>query len=281
MICWDEISLKRNLYYSPKDDLIESYVDYGELGRRKIYANVALVYFIKSINGLIKMPIYFSTGYNATPAEIIHTQLFEYILPKLFEIGFRIRLLVCDMGTSNQKLFNKLIKVTSEKPFFLFENKFKIFFSYDFCHLIKSVRNNLEKYNIEFENNNVAKWETLLSFYNIDKLNNPRFCKKLTNRHLYLDNFSKQSVKLATQLLSRSVSSGLYFCVSQNLMSQNSVFTADIIERFDKIFDCLNSTLIENPKKPYRIQLQKDNLPFNYLKDSVKEDENESMGFCL
>jgi hypothetical protein len=216
------------------------------------------------------MPIYFSTGFNATPAEIIHSQLIEFILPKLFEIGLKVRLMVCDMGTSNQKLFSKILQINSEKPFFLFEDKFKIFVSYDYCHLIKSVRNNLENYNIEFNNNKIAKWEHLLSFYNIDKLNNPRLCHKLTNNHLYLDNFSKQSVKLATQLFSRSVSSSLYFCISQNLMSQNSVFTAEFIENFDTVFDCLNSTQTENPLKPYKIQLQKDNLPFNYLQQSRK-----------
>ncbi len=106
--------------------------------------------------------------------------------------------------------------------------------------------------------------------HNIDKVNNPRLCKKITNQHLYLDNFSKQSVKLASQVLSRSMSSALYFCVSQGIMSQSSVFTAEFVEKFDIIFDCLNSTVAQNSMKPYRIQLIKDNLPFNYLKDSRK-----------
>ncbi len=100
--------LKKNLYYRPKGDLIEGDVDYGEFGRRQTIANITLVYFIKSIDGSLKMPIYFSTTNNSTPTEITNSQLFEIILPKLFDIGFKVRLLICDMGTSNQKLFNRI-----------------------------------------------------------------------------------------------------------------------------------------------------------------------------
>jgi hypothetical protein len=119
IICWDEISLKKNLYYCPKGDMIEGYVDYGEFGRRRAIANVSLVYFIKSTDGSLKMPIYFSTANNSTPAEIIHSQLFEIILPKFFNIGFKVRLLICDMGTSNQKLFNSILKINYEQPYLM------------------------------------------------------------------------------------------------------------------------------------------------------------------
>jgi hypothetical protein len=75
----------------------------------------------------------------------------------------------------------------------------------------------------------------------LDTAHNPKLRKKLSNQHLFLDNFSKQSVELATQLLSRSVSSGICFCVSQSLMTSDSVNTAEFIENFDTIFDCFNS----------------------------------------
>jgi hypothetical protein len=73
------------------------------------------------------MPIYFSTANNLTPAEIIHSQLFEFFLPKLFDIGFKVRL-ICDMETSNQKLFNRILQINYEKSYFTF-NEFKIFLS--------------------------------------------------------------------------------------------------------------------------------------------------------
>ncbi len=50
---------------------------------------VPLVYFIKSIDGLLKMSIYFSTANNLTSAQIIHSQLFEIILPKI--IWYRVQ----------------------------------------------------------------------------------------------------------------------------------------------------------------------------------------------
>jgi hypothetical protein len=86
--------------------LIEDYVDCVEFGRRQTVANVSLIYFIKSIDNSLKVAIYFSTANNSTPAEIIHSQLFDIIFSKLFYIGFKVRLVICDMGTSNQKLFN-------------------------------------------------------------------------------------------------------------------------------------------------------------------------------
>lgn len=49
-------------------------------------------------------------------------------------------------------------------------------------------------------------------------------------------------VKYAAQILSRSVSVGINTFISLNSLSGGAMFTAEFIERFNKLFDILNSS---------------------------------------
>lgn len=83
------------------------------------------------------------------------------IIIKLKSTGLIPKVIICDQGTNNQQL-RKLLKVTSEEPFITFEGE-KIFFIYDTPHLLKSVRNNLKKYNFSYENE-LYSWNDIVKF---------------------------------------------------------------------------------------------------------------------
>ena len=62
-------------------------------------------------------------------------------------VGLSISAIVLDQGPSNVGFVNEL-EVTQYKPYITTEQGNKIFIMYDYCHLLKSVRNTLLAHDI-------------------------------------------------------------------------------------------------------------------------------------
>jgi len=274
-LAWDEISLHKHFHYNHRKDIIEGFVDYGHLDRRPVEATVALVYFIRSIKGQWKFPLCYLFAKNSTPSEIMHTYLHS-IIELLHQNGIRIRITICDMGPTNQLLLNKILRVTPENPFFYHTlesgEKIKVFSTWDTPHLIKCLRNSFINYHIKFAPNKFAHWSDIISFYKEDSKHCPRLCPKLTDSHFDLTNFTKQRVKYATQVLSHSTSAAMLTHVSLgNASSPSYIHTAEFIDIIDSLFDCLNSSSLNNRNgKPYSTALRPNNAPHQFLMNHKK-----------
>jgi len=83
---------------------------------------------------------------------------------KIKSIDLIPKIIICNQGTNNQKLRN-LLKRTIDESFLTFEDE-KIYFIYDIPHLIKSVWNNLKKYDF-IQKSEVYSWSDIIQFYNI------------------------------------------------------------------------------------------------------------------
>lgn len=81
-------------------------------------------------------------------------------LEKLTSIKVR-PIIVCDLSSTNQKLLANL-KITLEKPYFMFEDQ-KYYAFYDVPHLLKCIRNN-------FLNNSFVSGNKLINFSDIKKI---------------------------------------------------------------------------------------------------------------
>eukprot|EP00794_Sanderia_malayensis_P010406 gene10406-11494_t len=136
--------------------------------------------------------------------------------------------------------------VTVDKPYFQIR-KTNYFVIYDPPHLIKSIRNNLLKYNFEY-GLYVAKWNDIKNFYRQDEKQTIRLAPKLTEKYFNLTGFSKMKVKLATQVLSHTVAAAIYTYVSFQGLPGSAVGTAQLLETFNKIFDCCNSSSFTESK---------------------------------
>ena len=124
------------------------------------------------------------------------------------------------------------------------------------------MRNNLINYNFHFEGK-VASWKDISTLYDIDSKNPIRCCPKLTKKHLSPNNFEKMKVKLATQVLSHTVSAAMLMAVSGNLLPPSAAGTAEFVAKFDEIFDCLNSSSLRSKKTRNRpITSKSDHLAF-------------------
>jgi hypothetical protein len=68
---------------------------------------------------------------------------------------------------------------------------------------------------------------------------------KITDAHIYPNSFQKMRVKLATQLLSNSMSATIQTCIQTGqLLNSTASNTADFIEFINNLFDCLNSRFL-------------------------------------
>lgn len=115
-------------------------------------------------------------------------------------------ILISDQGSNFSQLASDL-RVSANNPFFFVDNS-KVFYMFDPRHLIKSVRNNLMRYNIFYEDK-VASWGPIECFYNSDKTKPLRMAPKLTNSHVHPTNVERMRVKFATQVIIETVATGI------------------------------------------------------------------------
>ena len=79
---------------------------------------------------------------------------------------------------------------------------------YDPPHLLKCLRNCLNKHDIKTEEG-IMSWEHLRQFYEADSKRSVRAAPKLRDVHIVLGAFKRMKVKLASQVFSRSVACGM------------------------------------------------------------------------
>ena len=95
-----------------------------------------------------------------------------------------------------------------------------------------------------FQNSTEITWDFIKQFYLEDK-NEYRYCPKLTDRHFDLKSNRqvKLKVKLAAQVLSNSVASGIKdkYSKADAETKAHAYAVADFIQHFDRLFNCFNS----------------------------------------
>lgn len=167
-------------------------------------------------------------------------------IEKLEGIGLDI-VVVMPEQCSNFYSLAKHLKVTPEQPWFIHNNK-KHFLMFDPPHLIKSVRNNLIKYSLKF-GQDVATWNDIEIVYYKDSSLPIRSTLKLTERCIHPNNFQKLKVKLATQVMCHTVADAICMYVCVGSLPPTATGTAELIEKFDSVFDCVNSSTLHSTKK--------------------------------
>jgi hypothetical protein len=159
----DEISLKTNLQYDNNNDIIVGYEDLGNGNRGNRLATSALAFMIRGISSNWCQPLGYVFSSSACKADQIK-QLMYSCLSKCKEIGLNVLVVVSDQGPNFQQLTN-LLQVSITQPYF-FHNDSKYFYMFDTPHLLKSIRNNLHKYDFHFSNRvgnmtQIAKWDVI------------------------------------------------------------------------------------------------------------------------
>ena len=267
-IAMDEMSLKPSLFYESSKDLVVGVEDFGNGERSSSVANSALVFLARGVTENWKQPLCYYFVNESCPFEKVKEKLLQ-VIDNATEIGLKVTTVVSDLGSNFQQLAHRL-KITPTNPYFTHKGR-KIFYLYDTPHLIKAVRNNLMKYEFHFgdDSQKIACWEHIRLLYKRDSSLDIRCCTKLTEKHLNPNGFMKMKVKLATQVLSHTVSATMNTYVSLGALPPAAYGTVELINNFDQIFDCLNSSNL-NDVKPARRAITETSKHHELLTEMIK-----------
>jgi hypothetical protein len=214
------------------------------------------VVMVRSIFGKWKQTIYFDFGVDMKPP------LFNEIVAKVEETGFKVSGVVCDLGGQNRSLRNKL-NITTEKPFCQnpVDPQRRIHFFADAPHMIKLLRNHFLDFGF-IVNGKLVNKEPIQDLLEKDN-GEIRKCFKIGSKHLKVQNQDRMKVSTAVQLLSHSVATGIRkFC------SSDFKFVADFIDTVNDYFDIFNSfgpTYQSKIKAPYGMNLAEQNIALDKM----------------
>ena len=235
-ICIDEMAIKEGVTYDSGRDLIEGFTE--GLERTNHLCNHAIVFMVRGITTKWKQPI----GYFLTSGPMSGNEMKTLLLQcvdELKSIGLTPVVTILDQGSNNRNMVEKHLCVTSDKPYFVHDGT-KIFIMYDPPHLIKNVRNNFKKHGFTIDKDLIS-WKHVEEFFHADSSKPIRLAPRLTKTHLDLPPFTPMRVKLATQVLSHSVASGMAFLAQWGIIPDEAKHTSDFIEQMDQLFNCFNS----------------------------------------
>jgi len=163
-----------------------------------------------------------------------------------------------DGAHTNLSMCTKLgANLNINNPQFFFPHpvtKEPVFLFYDPCHTIKLIRNTLgDKKVLIGTNNQEIKWDHIKNLYYKEIKEGLKAATKLTRKHIYYYN-EKMNVKLASQVLSSSVSCALTFCETLDSEFTNVKSTAEFCMIMNNAFDILNCRT-KYSKPPFNLAL--------------------------
>lgn len=255
LLAFDEMTLRSAVSYDPRRDCLEGLEDLGEnFSRNKCLATHALAFMVRGLHSKWKQPLgYFVTG-STMKAEILKDLVLQAV-DKCIEVGLKPCIVLCDQGANNRSCFIKHLGVTVTKPFFTHNDR-EVFVYWDTPHLIKNIRNNLKANGFTVDGHQIS-WDHIRAFYEQDCKLERRIAPKLTQKHLDVPGFSAMRVRLATQVLSHSVATGLDLFANIGALPKEALHTATFCENFDFLFNALNSMNLKS-SKPYAHAITED-----------------------
>lgn len=242
ILCLDEMSIKSHLYYDISKDKIYGFKE-GFNSNSDEIAGSALVLMARGIASSWKQPLAYFFFRTSPTSDELKSILFECIR-KLNSTGLNVLAVVSDQGSNFYKLVKTTLKLSEDNPSFMVDDK-NIIYMFDIPHLLKSTRNNFFSYKFLI-NNEVTDKRYLEQMYSLDRQKQYRLAPRLSDEHIFPNNFQKMKVKLATQVFSHSVAVAMFTYIDFNVLPKEAQPTAEFIRKMNKFFDILNSSSLEN-----------------------------------
>lgn len=267
-VTFDAISIKSGIYYDQSYDKFVGLEDCGQYYKGERPAQYAMVFMAKGLCRKWKMPLGYFLFHKSIPADILKTMIHD-CLTKLLSCGLLPKFIVCDQDASNRSAVAKL-SISCQTPYVEIDNE-KIFFFYDTPHLLKSTRNIFTKYDISI-GGDIVRWRYVRDFYESDKTHPVKIAPKLTDNHIDCNSFERMKVKYATQVLSRTVASGIDTYARLGGLPKEAIATSTFVKNMNDIFDVFNSSMRYNGShRKCAIDGMNDNLDFlTNMKEWIK-----------
>lgn len=150
-----------------------------------------------------------------------------------------------DQCQTNMKMFREG-GATQKKPFLDIDGQ-QVAVIFDPPHLLKSARNMVYKHNAVFQGE-ICSFSFIKQLFELDQVNNPRLCPRLSEECITLPPFTRMNVPKAVRTLSESTGTGIRYFIRTNDMKEDAEPTAKFAEFHDKLFDSMNSKSIHVSK---------------------------------
>ena len=240
----DEIALKSHVDYDRKR---KKFIGVGP-SKEKVgeleYHSEAIVFMLSGLKKKWRQAIGYFFCFNTMAGPEVFEKL-KLCLDQVWQTGMKIKVISCDQGSNFSSLYS-LLGISVNCPYFLFNSE-KIFVTPDPPHLLKSARNCLLKNRI-VTSKGTASWNDIKNLFELEKKKNVRLAPKISEKHVEPPPiWGKMKVKLATQVLSHSVSAAIRTYEACNDLSCDSLGTAAFCTMMNDIFDVLNSNTLLSP----------------------------------
>ena len=264
VLVMDEMKIQSDLVFDKNSGDLVGFMDLGDpmtnfacLDEKDTIATHAFAFLVRGLCTDVKHIIaYFFTG-NVTSYQLM--PIFWKVVSTLeLSLDLWVVGLVNDGASPNRKLFNLHVKLAVDqkcdvvyKTINLFAPSRFIFFFADIPHLMKTARNCLynsgsgSRSRLMWNDGQYLLFKHIADIFYRDQAVALHVLPKLTLEHIVLTSFSKMKVKLATQVLSRSVALALEESGNSEVLG-----TAEFCRMMNDFFDCTNvRSLREHERK--------------------------------
>lgn len=267
VMSFDEIRIRKDLVLNSISSKIEGFVDDGKKRSPEV-ADSALFFMLRGLKKKWKVPLNYFLVSNLK-AEELHNIILDNIKLCNDILGVTVVMINCDQGANNIASYKKL-QINIEQPFIILNGK-KIFAQHDPPHLAKSLRNALEKHNIQHQDTGIASFEVIRKIYHHEKLKPLKLMPKISQQHMYPNDFQKMNVGLAKATISYTVACAIRTTLKTcpEIFGEHlhkAIPTAELIERFNNLNDCLDTKYVKHGS-PYHQPLEVDNCVYFYLRN--------------
>lgn len=133
-ILMDEIKIKKELTYNQVTDEVDGFIDFGDGDRNNNTGDHILVFMVRGIVTNWKYILSYYVSGNCTEGETLKDILLKNIQLTL-DLNLNVKAIICDQGSNNRKCF-RLLKITTDEPFFKFQNH-KIYAIFIFTYVLR------------------------------------------------------------------------------------------------------------------------------------------------
>lgn len=275
LICnltFDEMAIRERVEWD--GNVSYGYVDFGNGCESGVKATQVLVFMLVCINRSWKLPVgYFPI--NSITAEQ-KKNLLIHCIQNVTETGVEISGVTFDGAASNVTLVRLLgseLDVSKSEFYFTIGNsQTKIPLFLDVCHMFKLVRNTFAELSplVDADGREID-WKYLVRLQELQETEGLHLGNKVKKAHIFFQK-QKMKVRLATQVMSKSVADALDFCRVELALPefQGSEGTACFIRILNDIFDILNSRKIND--FGFKQALSKGNI--QYIRETIARSCN-------
>lgn len=255
-VCFDEMSIRKQITWSQKDGHMLGYATYGNTeDDEPPVAKEAIVFVANGLNERFSIPVAYHFVNSIDASQKL--QLVVSVLTALIDVGVIVANITFDGHPTNIKMCRLLganLNAYDEnfKPYFIL-NGTQIFLFLDACHMEKLVRGHLDKKSqLINENDGLIEWKYIEQLVKFKYEKGFSATHKLSRSHIEWRS-RPMNVRLAVETFSKSTADLL-----EHLMTKGwkefigATETIEFIRLYDDLFDIQNTKDVHNNENNFK-----------------------------